>query len=124
MLFFSIIADRPRTDQLIFLKKADSSKLQVFKWITSHELWKCENFAHILLKDDVQVRRYRNECKGKETDEFVHEVLRDWLFRDDDDSTDSAVPRTWAALAECVTDAGLDGALAKAIRDACPSAGV
>ena len=76
----------------------------------------------MLLKDDIQVRRYRNDCKGK--DEFVHEVLRDWLSRDDGDSTDSAVPRTWSALAECVSDAGLDGALAKAIRDTCPSPGM
>ena len=53
-------------------------------------------------------------------DEFVRTVLRDWLSRDDSDQlNDTAVPRTWAALAECVTDAGLDGALAKTIRDTC-----
>ena len=115
------VADRPRPDQLILLKIPDGSNLQVQKWITSLELWQCEDFALMLLKDDVQVNKYRRECKGK--DEFVRTVLRDWLSRDDDDSTDSAVPRSWAALAECVTDAGLDGALAKAIRDSC-SAGV
>ena len=76
----------------------------------------------MLLRDDVLVSKYENECKEK--DEFVREVLRDWLSRDDGDSTDSAVPRTWSALAECVSDAGLDGALAKAIRDTCPSTGL
>ena len=109
--------------ELISLKKPDGSgKLEVMKWITSHEQWKCVNFANMLLRDDRLVRRYQNEHKEK--DEFVQIVLRDWLSRDDDDSTDSAVPRTWAALAECVTDAGLDGALAKAIRDMYSSGGV
>ena len=38
--------------------------------------------------------------------------------RDDDDHSEPAAPRTWAALAECVQDADLPVALAKAIRDA------
>ena len=108
--------------ELISLKKPDSSgKLEVMKWITSHEQCECVNFANMLLRDDRLVRKFQNDHKEK--DEFVQIVLRNWLLRDDDDSTDSAVPRTWAALAECVTDAGLDGAFAKAIRDSC-SAGV
>ena len=85
--------------------------------------WKCVDFANMLLRDDVLVRRYQNDHKA-EKDEFVRTVLRDWLSRDDDDSTDSAVPRSWAALAECITDAGLDGALTKAIRDMYSSGGV
>ena len=109
--------------KLISLKKPDGSgKLEVMKWINSHKLCKCVDFANMLLRDDRLVRRYQND--HKENDEFVQIVLRDWLSRDDDDSTDSAVPRTWAALAECVTDAGLDGALAKAIRDVYSSGGV
>ena len=108
--------------ELISLKKPDGSgKLEVMKWITSHEQWKCINFANMLLRDDRLVRRYQND--HKENDEFVQIVLRDWLSRDDD-STDPAVPRTWAALAECVNDAGLDGALTKAIRDMYSSGGV
>ena len=35
--------------------------------------------------------------------------------RNDDDPNDSAAPRNWAALADCITDAGLPGKLAKAI---------
>ena len=104
------------------IKKADGNKLEVTKWITSHEQWRCVDFANMLLRDDVLVRRYQTGGMGK--DELFREVLRDWLSRNDDDSTDSAVPRTWAALAECVTDAGLDGTLTKAIRDNCPTAGV
>ena len=103
--------------ELISLKKPDScaKQLKVIEWITSHEQWKCVDFASVLLRDDVIVKKLQNEHKEK--DDFVRIVLRDWLSRDDGDSTDSAVPRTWSALAECVSDAGLDGALAKAIRD-------
>ena len=49
---------------------------------------------------------------------IVRAVLREWLNRADDDHNEPAAPRTWAALAECVQDADLPGALAKAIRDA------
>ena len=103
---------RPTYDQLI---KVDGSNLKVILWITSLEQWQCSDFAHKLLKDDVQVNKYEQECKKK--DEFVRKVLKDWLSRNDDDHNDSAALRTWAALAECAADAGLPGALAKAIRD-------
>ena len=69
---------------------------------------------------DVLVSKYEKESKK---DEFVRKVAKDWLSRNDDDPDDSAAPRTWADLAECVTDAGLPGALTKAINDACPPAG-
>ena len=36
---------------------------------------------------------------------LVRAVLMYWPSRDDDDSNDSVDPGTWAALAECVTDA-------------------
>ena len=121
-LLYADAADRPKHHELISIKKADGTKLEVTKWITSHEQWRCVDFANMLLKDDVLVRRYENEHKEK--DEFVRMVLKNWLSRNDDDSTDSAVPRTWAALAECVTDAGLDGALTKAISDTCSLAGM
>ena len=116
-------ADRPTYNQLLCLKNAsvDGSKLKVIQWITSLEQWQCTDFAHMLLNDDVLVSKYKKDYKEK--DEFVREVLNDWLSRNDDDPNDSAVPRTWAALAECVTDAGLPGALTKAINDACPPAG-
>ena len=81
------------------------------------EQWKCTDFAHMLLNDDVLVSKYEKEHKAN--DEFVRTVLKDWLSRNDDDPNDSAVPRTWSALAECITDAGLPGALTKAINDAC-----
>ena len=118
---FASTAGKPKIFELTTLKKPDGSKLEVTKWITSHKQWECVDFANMLLRDDVLVKKYQDEHKEK--DEFVRIVLRDWLLRDDDDSTDSAVLRTWAALAECVSDAGLDRALAKAIRDSC-SAGV
>ena len=118
----STVADRPQSHELICLKKEDGTKLEVTKWLSAHEEWQCVDFAEMLLRDDVSVKRYQNEHKRKY--HFLRAVLRDWLSRDDGDSTDSAVPRTWSALAECVSDAGLDGALAKAIRDTCPSPGM
>ena len=81
------------------------------------EQWKCTDFAHMLLNDDVLVSKYEKEYKEK--DEFVRTVLKEWLSRNDDDPNDSAVSRTWSALAECITEAGLPGALTKAINDAC-----
>ena len=118
LLSHSCVADRPRSHELTTLRKDDGTKLSVTNWIVSHELWKCVDFANMLLRDYVLVRRYENDGMGK--DEFVRTVLRDWLSRDDSDQlNDTAVPRTWAALAECVTDAGLAGALAKAIIDTC-----
>ena len=76
----------------------------------------------MLLKDDVLVNKYKKNYKEK--DEFVREVLNDWLSRDDDDPNDSAALRTWAALAKCITDADLPGALTKAINDVCRPAGM
>ena len=121
-LLYTATADRPQSHELVALKREDGSKLEVTKWISAHEEWVCVDFAEMLFRNDVLVKEYQNEHKRKYN--FVRAVLRDWLSRDDDNSTDSAVPRTWAALAECVTDAGLDGALAKAIRDTCSSAGM
>ena len=109
------VVDKPTYNQLLSLKKADGSTLRVIQWITLSEQWQCTDFAHMLLKDDVLVSEY--EMRYKEKDAFVRMILKYWLTRDDDDSADSAVPRTWSALAECITEAGLDGALTEAIRD-------
>ena len=81
------------------------------------EQWQCTDLAHMLLKDDDLVRRYQKECKDK--NEFVRRVLDDRLSRDDRDPNDSAVPRTWSSLAECISDADLPGDLATPINDAC-----
>ena len=81
------------------------------------EQWQCTDLAHMLLKDDDLVRRYQKECKDK--NEFVRRVLDDRLSRDDRDPNDSAVPRTWSSLAECISDADLPGDLATPINEAC-----
>lgn len=111
-------AERPSYNQLLKLKKADGSTLQIVKTLSSFKLHQCEDFAYLLLHDDVQVRKLKSDYEENK-DQFVRAVLKDWLSRDDSDSSDSAVPRTWEALAQCVTDAELDGTLAKAIREAC-----
>ena len=106
--------------QLITIKKRDGSggNLRVIDWITSSSTAQCDDFAHMLLKGRVVVRKHRKETRND--DEFVRAVLGDWLSRADGDPDDEAVPRTWGALAECVEEAGLEGALARAIRDECP----
>ena len=118
MISLHAAAQRPSYNQLLNLKKADESALQVVKTLSSFELYQCEDFAYLLLRDDVQVRKLKSDCKENK-DKFVRAVLKDWLSRDDGDSSDPAVLRTWEALAQCVTDAELDGTLAKAIREAC-----
>ena len=96
-----------------YLKKPDGSSLRVIRWISSLEQWQCTDLAHMLLKDDDLVNKYEQEYKKEE---FVRKVLKDWLSRD---GVDSAVPRTWSSLAECISDADLPGDLATAINDAC-----
>ena len=105
--------------QLIVLKKSDGSEghLRVVDWITSLPHSKCYDFAHLLLNNSIQVRRHQKQAACD--DKFVRAVLEEWLCQHDGGSADEAIPRTWAALAECVEDAGLDGDLAKAIRDNC-----
>ena len=96
-------AEKVSYDQLLYLKKADGSGLSVIRWISSLEQWQCTDLAHMLLKDDDLVNKYEQEYKKEE---FVRKVLKDWLSRD---GGDSAVPRTWSSLAECISDADLPG---------------
>ena len=105
-------------DQLISIKMNDGygQYLRVIDWITSFSRSQCGAFAHKLLKDPVVVQKLQR--KYSDVDDFVPAVLSDWLSRHD--PADEAVPRTWGALAVCVEEAGLDGTLAKSIRDNCP----
>ena len=116
MIIFCV-ADRPTMSQLVHL---DGTDVRVIKSITSLEMHKCVDFAQVLLGDDQCVKKHESNCNGNKED-FVRKVLSDWLSRDDDNKSDAAVPRTWEALAECVTKADLDGTLAKSIRDSCSS---
>ena len=70
----------------------------------------------MLLGDDTVVRKLHREAK--DDDIFIREVFDNWLNRDDGDSTDSAVPRTWEELCSCIEDTpDLPGSLVKEIRD-------
>ena len=87
-----------------------------------HDKHQLEDFAYILLNDYNKVKILKRKYTDKE--EFIREVLYYWLSLDDDDQ---GYPRTWEALRKCVSNAGLDGTFAKAIRDTCypdPPAGV
>ena len=105
-------------DQLISIKMNDGFGrfLRIIETITSHTSHECTDFAHKLLKVRTAIRRHTNDYK-KDKDGFVRAVLRDWLSRADGVPADKAVPCTWGALAVCVEEAGLDEALAKAIRE-------
>ena len=104
-------------DQLISIKMNDGSGgyLRIIQTISSHTSHECTDFAHKLLKDRTAIRRHTNDNKN-DIDGFVRAVLSDWLSRADGDPADEAVPCTWEALAGCVEEAGLEGALSKAIR--------
>ena len=105
---------------MIELIHLDGTDVRVIDSITSSDMHKCVDFAQVLLRDVQCVKKHQSDCNGNK-ESFVREVLSDWLSRDDDNESDVAVPRTWKALADCVTKAGLEGALAKSIRDACSS---
>ena len=84
--------------------------------ITSFGPTACEDLAAMLLRDNIIVRKLRHEAKDDD-DMFIREVFNNWLNRDDEDSTDSAVPRTWEELCSCIEDTpDLPGSLARAIR--------
>ena len=107
---------RPTKAELISLQAKDGRRIQVIHEITSFGMNECRDFANMLLKDETTVRKLKNESKDK--NEFIRDVLDNWLNRDDDDRNDPAFPRTWRALAYCVGEVGL-GILAKDLRDYC-----
>ena len=102
---------------MIAFKKKDGSKLNIISKITSYGTTACEDLATMLLGDDTVVRKLRREAKDDD-DMFIREVFDNWLNRDDEDSTDSAVPRTWEELCSCIEDTpDLPGSIVKDIRD-------
>ena len=85
--------------------------------ITSFGATACKDLATMLLGDDTVVRKLRREAKDDD-DMFIRGVFDNWLNRDDEDSTDSAVPRTWEELCVCIEDTpDLPGSLVKEIRE-------
>ena len=112
-----LVADRPTFAELIVLNNPEGDDLRIIDSIASFDHSRYGDLANLLLKNDIQVRTL---LKISNNEEFVREVLREWLALDDDDPNCKAVPRTWEDLAKCVTNCGPEcGALAKAIRDAC-----
>ena len=109
-----VTGDRPTWPQLISLRcpAAGDQPLKVIKWITSCEPTQCADLAHLLLQDDVTVKKL--QMKNPDNDQFVRAVLREWteLMM----TTMSQQPLTWADLLSVFRM--LPGALAKAIRDA------
>ena len=107
-------------NELISMQKRDGSKgkLRVIKWIASHELTQCADFARKLLVDELSVKEIRK--KHQSENEFVRAVLERWISRDDDDEDEESLECTWEALISCCHDAGLDGDFVKLLRDNVP----
>ena len=107
---------RPTKGELLSTKKKDGSKLRIIPEIISHGPTACEDLATLLLQDDCTVRTLRREAKDDNM--FVRKVFDNWLSRDDEDSSDSAVPCTWEELCSCIEDTfDLPGSLIKEIKD-------
>ena len=108
-------------NELITMEWKDGSaeKLQIIRWITSHQSTQCSDFAQMLLKDSLTVRELKKR-HGNDDDEFVRAVLRKWLSRDDDDKHEPSVPCTWESLIKCVENAGLDGEFVRLLRENVP----
>ena len=86
----------------------------------AHRKHHLEDFAKKLLNNTHKV----NTLISQNEDEFIREVFYYWLSLDDDGP---GCPRTWEALGKCISETGLDGTFAKAIRETYyldPSAGV
>ena len=105
-------ADKPTSQQLIKVNKRDGTKISIIDQFVAHSMYKLVNFAIMLLGDTVKVNTLRKQNKDEES--FINEVLYYWLDLDDDSP---GYPRTWKALAKCVSDAGLTGTFARAIRE-------
>ena len=76
----------------------------------------CEDFAKLLLnKDHLTVKALLDDSKG-DNKRFIRSVFDEWLDKSDKD--ESAVPRTWESLAQCVRRTpGLPGTLADYLDD-------
>ena len=114
----SLSAARPTMNDLIGTRSKGSGlgRLQIIMHITASPHYKCLDFARKLLNDETTVQKLLKDYNNDD-DMFIREVLGNWISRNDDDPDDPAVSRTWEALAQCIEDADLEGALAKAIRD-------
>ena len=109
---------KPTREELLTIRKKDGSKLQIMSEIASYGPTVCEDLATLLLRDGGRtVRKLRRETKDDD-DMFIRRVFDNWLSRDNEDSTDSAVPRTWEKLCSCMKDTpNLPGSLVKEARD-------
>ena len=108
---------KPTKEELLTIRKKDGSKLQIMSEIASYGPTACEDLATLLLRDGRSVRKLRREAKDDD-EMFIRKVFDNWLSRDDEDSSDSAVSRTWEKLCSCIENTpDLPGSLVKQIRD-------
>ena len=90
-------------DELILFHRKEGDPLRILDFIASHSTAKCNDFAHLLLRDTPTVRNLRKE--NISDDLFVRAVLERWIAT----NGDPAVPRTWESLIKIMSNADLDG---------------
>ena len=71
-------------------------------FIALHPSTTCDNFANLLLDDNLFVESIRRENQT-DNKQFVQSVLSKWHSK-----SDTAVPCTWGDLIRCMKDADLD----------------
>ena len=82
----------------------------IANFIALHDTVQCDNFAGLLLNNDLLVQAIRRE--KQENSSFVQEVLRKWFAKGG-----CAVTCTWEALVECLKKADLDGSMIQLIKE-------
>ena len=74
----------------------------ISSFIALHPPTTCDNFANLLLGDNLFVESIRRENQT-DNERFVQFVLSKWHSK-----SDTAVPCTWGDLIRCMKDADLD----------------
>lgn len=97
-------------DLISFDKKDGSGTIRIIDFICTHPLTKCEDLAHVLLRDRPKVNGILEDMKDKEP--FVRRVLDKWIST----ANGPAVPVTWGTLVESMKGADLDGATVNEIQ--------
>lgn len=108
IVFFPLVAEGPQFEQLIeFDRKNGIGTIRIIDFITSHTDIVCDDFAEMLLKDDIIVRGLKEDYPNKKR--FVREVLRKWISNVDEKEC------TWEKLMKSMTRAGLRGSYIREI---------
>ena len=94
---------KPEWRDLLKIDRKDGSTLHIINSIAEYEVWQCEEFADLLLRDSSTVKGIREQNKDKKL--FVRAVMKTWH----DSEGGPAVECTWENLIECMESAVMGG---------------